>query len=241
MYSTRSFTSLTLMRFSSWARVWMLAQMAFARPVLRRVRGLRFWKLLGTGDGFSLRPDPSRYGLLTVWESPEYAQAFFDEAPIMRRFRRRADETWTIHMVAIQARGSWSGVNPFEPAAPCCAGPLAVLTRATIRWRRLAAFWSRVPATNRSLDGVPGLVLSVGIGEAPIVRQATFSLWRSEAEMRAFAYRTPVHAEVVRRTRDEAWYAEDLFARFAPVSSEGTWNGEDPLMLARGTGSRGAG
>jgi len=236
LYPTCSFTSLTLMRFSGWARGWMLSQMAFARPALRRVPGLRFWKLLGTGDGFSLRPDFARYGLLAVWESPEHARAFFDGSPIMRRFRRRADETWTIRMVAIQARGSWSGVNPFEPAAPCCEGPLAVLTRATIRWRRLAAFWSRVPATNRALDGAPGLVLSVGIGEAPIVRQATFSLWRSEAEMRAFAYRAPAHAEVVRRTRHEAWYAEDLFARFAPVSSEGSWNGTDPLTRARGAG-----
>jgi len=221
------------MRFSGWARAWMLAQMALVRPVLRRVPGLRFWKLLGTGDGFSLRPDFNRYGLLAVWESPEHALAFFDGAPIMRHFRQRADETWTIRMVAIQARGSWSGVNPFEPVAPWHKGSLAVLTRATIRWRRLAAFWSRVPAINRTLDGVPGLVLSVGIGEAPIVRQATFSLWRSEAEMHAFAYRTPVHAKVVRRTRSEAWYAEDLFARFAPVSSEGTWNGEDPLMRVR--------
>lgn len=225
-------TSLTLMRFRGAARVWMMAQMAFARPALRRTPGLRFWKLLGMGDGFSLRPDLGSYGLLAVWASPEDADEFFARSPLMRRFRSHADETWTIHMDAIQSRGAWSGVNPFQPSASPDAGPLCVLTRATIRWQRLAAFWARVPDTNRSLVDAPGLVLSVGIGEAPIVRQATFSLWRSEADMRAFAYRAPVHAEVIRRTRSERWYAEDLFARFKPLASEGAWHGSDPLARA---------
>lgn len=224
------------MRFSGTARAWMMTQMAFARPILRRVPGLRFWKLLGMGDGFSLRPDLGGYGLLAVWASPEYADAFFDGALLMRRFRSHADEVWTVRMVAIQSHGAWSGVNPFQPVAPPGGGPLCVLTRATIHWRRLAAFWSRVPDTTRSLIGVPGLVLSIGIGEAPVVRQATFSLWRSDADMRAFAYHTPVHAEIVRRTRDESWYAEDLFARFKPLSSEGTWRGDDPLARARDAG-----
>jgi hypothetical protein len=54
----------------------------------------------------------------------------------------------------------------------------------------------------------------VGIGEAPIGRLATFSLWESHRAAQAFAYEMPRHRQVIEQARSGSWYSEELFARF---------------------------
>jgi hypothetical protein len=78
------------------------------------------------------------------------------------------------------------------------------------------------------LHAAAGLRLAVGVGEAPIGLQGTFSLWDSPAALTEFAYRRPAHVEAVRRTTEVGWYSEELFARFAVLGVEGTVGGRVP-------------
>jgi hypothetical protein len=101
-----------------------------------------------------------------------------------------------------------------------------VLTRAKIRFRKLFSFWSKVGSVSHTLSNYDGLVLSIGIGEWPLIQQATLSLWKTQAEMMNYAYKNEKHKEVVLLTRKLNWYSEELFARFVPYKFNGTWNGK---------------
>jgi hypothetical protein len=73
------------------------------------------------------------------------------------------------------------------------------------------------------------LRFALGIGEAPLGLQGTFSVWRDAAALRAFAYESPEHRRVVGDTERLGWYAEELFARFRVRSTTGSYDGRDPL------------
>jgi sigma54-dependent transcription regulator len=60
-------------------------------------------------------------------------------------------------------------------------------------------------------------------------------MWRSTEDMTAFAAAPGPHRDVARRARAEGWFAEDLFARFRPYASTGTWGGRDPLAEGKGS------
>ena len=225
----------TAVRYAPRRAGWGILQMATQRPRLARTPGLRFWKLVGMGSGigFSARPDPLTWGLFAVWQHPDDWDRFRDSSRVMRQYRARGDETYTLRLAPTSSDGRWSGVEPFgtvSATARLDAGePLVVLTRATLRLRRALRFWAWVPPVDLELRGADGLLLSFGIGEAPWVRQATLSVWRDADAMKQFAYGSANHREVIRRTRAENWYAEELFARFRLLGTEGTLGGRDPL------------
>ena len=72
------------------------------------------------------------------------------------------------------------------------------------------------------MKAAPGLVAAIGIGEAPIGLQGTFSLWDSAAAIRDFAYKGAAHQKAIADTSAYNWYSEELFVRFAVREVRGT-------------------
>lgn len=210
--------------------VGAVGRMGIDRVHLRRTRGLVFWKLLGTGDGrtFTVRDaDPSTWGVFCVWDSDEARRAFIRSSPTMRGWGRIADETWSAQLTPLRWKGTWSGRTPFDgnERGVDDGGPVAALTRARIKVGQWRTFWAAVPPVAVTAAHAPGRRFAIGIGEAPVGLQATFSVWDNSAALDAFAYGTDTHRHVIRRTNTSGWYAEEMFTRFAITATSGTVGG----------------
>jgi hypothetical protein len=205
------------------------------RIALRKTAGLRFSKLLGTGSGETFGvadADMHHWAQFYVWDSVADLRTF-QESPRQQAWQRIAEESWSATLAPIAWRGQWSGVDPLFGITPVDVSTLAqgvkiaAVTRARIKPTQWRSFWKAVPPVAASMATAPGLLYRIGIGEAPLGLQGTFSLWESTTAIDTFAYKTREHLEVVRRTHTAGWYAEELFARFAVVESSGTLDGRE--------------
>jgi hypothetical protein len=188
----------------------MLWQVATGSRTVRRADDVPFMKMLGTGRGSAMGPssaDLGRWAAITVWNGEP-------------RPHTRVDRLATAHcrllLDPLSSRGQWSGHEPFgRPAKKPDGGPVLVLTRARLRPTRAIPFWRAIGPVAATLTDAPGLLATLGVGEAPLGFQGTVSIWADAADISRFAYRTAEHADVVAQTPIREWYAEELFARLA--------------------------
>jgi hypothetical protein len=214
----------------------------------------------GNGGFGPADADLTRWAALVVWADPAGA-ADFDSSPVGRAWARIALAGVRLDLRPLASRGRWAGTEPFgaptgrnsangTPTGPNSTagrnsvdgglvdrdgsdgGAVLALTRARLRPSRAATFWRAIPAVAAALPETPGLTARFGIGEAPLGWQGTVTVWRSSADLLAFAYRQPEHRHAIMRTPTERWYAEELFARFEVRAVRGDrtvldWAGHD--------------
>ena len=198
--------------------------MAIDRMRSRKFTGISFSKLLGTGSGQTFTPSDAvltRWGMVVAID--ENRIEAFDQSSIISNWRKRSTSEFRAVLSPLSSHGLWAKKNPFNFIAPLSNpdAQIAALTRARIKWNKNFIFWKSVPPVVIDLHSNPGLHAAIGIGEAPIGLQGTFSLWKSASALRDFAYKGKAHQVAIAQTQSIGWYSGELFARFEVLELRG--------------------
>lgn len=194
--------------------LWGWSRFLFGRFAFRNIDGLRFAKMMGSGHegGFGLRPSFTRHGLFCVFAGHEAADNFLNST-WLRQARPHVRSWHWLKLQAFSARGRWSGYEIAASVTSPDDGPVVSLTRASIRWSQALRFWRMAPPAEAALAHASGCRLSVGLGEAPVLRQATISVWDSVTSMNAYA-RSGAHQLAIRAAYDGRHFSESMFVRW---------------------------
>lgn len=220
-----------------WGIPWSVVPQALLRvvtqpPRIRHYPGVTFAKLLGTARSDTFAPkdtDLQHWGLLVCWDSRQSAAAF-ERSRHVYAWDQQSDERLRLGLRPVASRGSWSGRTPFgEPSTEMDASAVAI-TRARLRFSRMRMFREAVPPVVDALRQASGLAMAVGVGELPVGLQGTLSAWHRAEDLKSFAY-AGAHRDVIARTPQVGWYAEELFARFAVLECEGSYLGRELQLV----------
>ncbi len=228
-------TTLTFYRFRGFLSAYLaFSTMGFSKFFTPRAKGMRVGKLLGNGAGlgFSHLPNWGKYSFLAIWDDEQLRVPYFTNSLLQRWLRFISTEQLHLVMEPIQSRGVWDGENPY-PTLPAKTteqvNPVAILTRAKLRFSKLPAFWRQVPKANNGLAAATDKLLTAGMGEWPFSHPITFSVWKTTEAAENFAYKMSQHSEAIRLARTENWFREDLFVRYKIIAVQGELDGKNPI------------
>ena len=194
----------------------MLKRFGLLRAGLHKMPGLLFGKAMGCGRGaaFSVWPDWQRYAVMMECAT-EADEARIRQSALFKNLVAASKEYQQWRLIPVRKHGAWDGCDPFaleDDANP--GGRVAVLTRAAISFSQISAFIRQSLHTTEALKAAPGLQFSIGMGEYPLVRQATFSIWENDAAMAAYAYGNAQHIAAMKAKAAGKMFTEELFVRF---------------------------
>lgn len=203
-----------------------ILRLMFARLWLWSTPGLEFYKHMGSGKngGFSFRPSGTHQALFCVFKDITSAETFYASSKLIQWYRSHANEFFSVKLKTYSIKGQWSGFVPQITVDTPISGPIVSITRASIKPLNCLEFWSREPAAEISLEKSAGCIIAAGIGEAPFFRQATFTIWESQAAMDHYA-RQGAHQAAIRASMNGNYFSESMFSRYQPFDAFGSWKG----------------
>jgi len=227
--------------FTKQGQVWGWLRMIQGTSALQNAKGLLFSKVMGSGHegGFVLRPSPSHQGLICVFDCVSSVKLFL-QSELIASYRANAREfVWGMYSIT-SAKGLWDGIawgvtdstaleGVYSATEDADSTTIAVLTRASIKPAHAVAFWRFAPATQKDLPLAKGCWLAMGMGEAPLLRQCTFSVWRSLDDVDSYA-RHGAHQKAIETSYRRDFFSEAMFVRMRPLEIHGVWK-EHPIDL----------
>lgn len=211
---------------------WGWMRLAQGSGAFKDTPGILFSKVMGSGHagGFSLRPSATHQGLVCVFQDANQADAFL-QSKTVRAYQERARSWYASILAVTSSRGEWDG-RTWQSTHENCLGryaqepastpAIAALTRASIRPAKAVAFWRYAPAAQTDLQKAPGCQVAMGLGEAPLVRQCTFSLWQDTQAMVDYAH-TGAHQQAIAAAYKNEFFSESMFVRMRVLHSQGNW------------------
>lgn len=175
------------------------------------------------------RPDPGRVALIAAWDEDAAIDRFLADHPLARALRGG----WHTRLAPTHVFGAFPPLDGLAAAAsPATDGeePAAVLTIGRLRLSQAPRFLKASAAAERLAVRDRSMLRGTGLARPPGL-VATFSLWRTTREMRAYAGggSGPEHRAAVKAHAKRPFHHASAFIRFRPYGAEGEWDGENPL------------
>lgn len=230
-HALKGVVAVVLVDLKSSQSAWGWMRMVRGPSALQH-EGLLFAKVMGSGHqgGFSLRPSATHQGLLCLFDCVSHAQQFF-KSEWVKEYRAHSREFCQGLLAITSNKGTWDGVawdnTPREAleqqyALHDEAAPMAALTRASIKLSKAMAFWRYAPPAQEALQTAQGCELAMGLGEAPMVRQCTLSIWESVEAMNQYARQGP-HMKAIQAAWRHDFFSESMFIRMRLLELQGIW------------------
>jgi hypothetical protein len=167
-----------------------------------------------------------RVGLIAAWEDDSALDDFLADSPLAEQLQGG----WRVRLAPTHIFGAWPQMDGLvdEQTPMADDEAAAVLTIGRLRLSQTPRFLRTSAAAEGLALRSPAMLAATALVRPPTL-VATFSLWRSTREMRAYASGGDgrAHVSASHAHARKPFHHESAFIRFRPYDAQGSWQGVD--------------